>query len=161
MRNLQCLLALSLALSPVLAYANFIWPPMLYLLSFSIWWVVVGGLVIEGLAHKFILQQPIRKSIWVTIGTNAISAIAGTIILLPLLLDTPLINWASGLALNVVLVVVVLAIPLVNFAIEFWAGTRIWLLPRARRTVASFLVANLLSFGLVVYAILFHVKVPG
>jgi hypothetical protein len=161
MRILQCFLAFALTLIPALAYANFIWPPILYLLSFSIWWVVVGGLMIEGLTHKFILRQSTGKTIWLAIGTNVISAIAGTIVMLPLLLDTPLINWASGPALIVVLAFVVLVIPMVNFAIEFWAGTRMWSLPRTRRTVASFLVANLLSFGLVVYAILFHVKVPG
>jgi hypothetical protein len=153
-------LVLALTLAPAVAYANFIWPPMLYLLSFSIWWVVVGGLTIEGLTHRFILRQPAGRTIWLAIGTNAVSAIAGTIVLLPVLVDTSLIDWASGFALNIVLIVVVLAIPLVNFAIEFWAGTRIWSLPRTRRTFASFLAANLLSFGLVAYAILFHVKVP-
>lgn len=144
-------LAFALLLAPAWAYANFFWPPMLYLLSFSLWWVVVGGLLIEGLVHGIILRQPPGKTIWLTIGTNLASSIIGTIVMLPFLVETPLIDWVTEPTMLPVVILIVLFIPVVNIAIEYWTGTRLWSLSRTRRTVASFLAANILSFGLVLY----------
>lgn len=134
---------------------------MLYLLSFSLWWVVIGGLVTEGLVHGFVLRQLPVKTIWLTIGTNLISAIVGTLVMLPFLVETPLIDWVTESTMLPVVIVIVLFIPVVNISIEYWVGTRIGSLQRTRRTLASFVAGNSLSFGLVLYGSLFHLKPLG
>jgi len=154
-------LAFALLLAPTLAYANFFWPPMLYLLSFSLWWVVAGGLLIEGLVHGIVLRQAPGRTIWLTIGTNLASAILGTVVMLPFLVETPLIDWVTESTMLPVVIVIVLFIPVINIAIEYWTGTRLWLLLRTRRTVASFVSGNILSFGLVLYGSLYHLKPLG
>jgi hypothetical protein len=128
---------------------------MLYLLSFTLWWVVVGGLVIEALVHKFLLSVPALRAIWISIGTNLVSALLGTLVLLPVLAYTPLIEAIPEVALLPAIILTVLAIPSVNIALEYLAATRLWGLARSRRTVTAFVIANILSFGLVLYGVSF------
>lgn len=151
-----CLLLL---LAPPSAYANFIWPPVLYLLSFSLWWVVVGGLIIEAIVHKFVIRQALGRTVWFTIGTNVLSALVGTVVMLPFLIANPLLESIPGFALWPAVIVILVAIPAVNITIEYIAGTRLWGLPRTHGTLLSFVLANLFSFGLVVYGSLFHIDV--
>ena len=132
---------------------------MLHLLSFSLWWVVLGGLLIEALVHKLIIRQPLGRTAWYTIGTNVISALGGTLVMLPFLVDSPLVESIPEGALWPSVIVIVLAIPAVNIAVEYIAGTRLWGLPRTRGTVVSFILGNLSSFGLVVYGSLVHIKI--
>lgn len=155
MRAVLWLLAFVLLLTTLPAQANFFWPPMLYLLSFTLWWVVVGGLIIEAVAHKLLLRAPTGRAIGIAVGTNLISALLGTILLLPILVGTPLIDVIPEKMFLPAIVVAVMAIPVVNIAVEYFAGTRLWTLAKTRRTVAAFVVANFLSFGLVLYGVSF------
>lgn len=155
MLDLRWLLALALFLTVLPAHANFFWPPMLYLFSFTLWWVVVGGLVVEALIHRFLLPASTGRAVAIAVSTNLVSALLGTLLLLPVLMYTPLTEALPERMLLPAIIVAVVAIPVVNIAIEYLAGTRLWSLGRTRRTLVTFVAANLLSFGLVLYGVSF------
>ena len=125
MRAVRWFFALALLLTALPAQANFFWPPMLYLFSFTLWWVVVGGLIIEAAAHKYLLPAPTSRAIGIAIGTNLVSALLGTLLLLPILIYTPFIDALPEQMLLPAIIVAVIAIPVVNIAIEYLACTRL------------------------------------
>ncbi len=74
-RSLTLLVILALA-TPRIASADVFWPPLLYVSSYAVWWVVVGGLVVELLVYKWGFGRGWYRSALLTVGVNLASAAA-------------------------------------------------------------------------------------
>ena len=138
---------------PGVAVANFVWPPALYYYSFTKWWVVVAGLGVEAAVYVFGLKASLRRAIGVSLVTNAVSAALGFLVTWPLVFYGPGVELAmkslGGLS---VLGIAVLIVAL-NIVVEYWVAVRWCSLPRSRAVIGNVIVANLLSFVLVVLSI--------
>ena len=77
------LLIFLFCLLPTAAYANVVWPALYLETRLFSWWAISIGLLVEFLFVKWIFTLPIKKASIATISANAVSAIAG-IILIPL-----------------------------------------------------------------------------
>jgi hypothetical protein len=137
---------LSLLMLPLAANADFAWPPAFYIASYSIWWVVVSGLLIEGVVYYFAWRRGVWATAKLTVGVNAASALAGVIYSLGsfLFMAEPKLAiafiWASPL---LILGLTVL--------FEYWAGVWLFTLPRTGRTMLVLVAANIPSVGIAIY----------
>jgi hypothetical protein len=142
----RTLLALLFAL-PAVARADFAWPPAFYLRSYSIWWVVLSGLVIEWIVYYLAWRRGLWATTKLTVGVNAVSALGGAIYCYGSLL------FANGPTSLVMIFVAPwpLLILGITVLLEYWAGVLLFALPKSWRTVWVFVGANVLSVGLTVY----------
>lgn len=76
-------LAIFLLLSPVSASANMVWPSLYIEEGMLAWYVIVAGIVIEFLFTKIFAKQTWVKSAIISVVMNAVSTIAG-LIMIPL-----------------------------------------------------------------------------
>lgn len=147
--RLGCVVLFCLLVAPTSAYADFVWPPGLYMYTYSFWWVVVGGLFVEGVVYFFAWRRGLWRTLILTIGINLASAGAGAIFSLFSLLFLD-IGKAPMIAF-------VYASPVLVFgmtvAAEYFAGTIIFSLPDSRRTIGVITLANVPSVALSFYAI--------
>lgn len=96
-RTKLSILALMLIL-PLVAKANMIWPSIYIVDQYYTWYIIAAGLLIELLAAKFFLKVSWPKSALMVVVMNAISALAG-LILIPLsgiLLELLLLPTGTG-----------------------------------------------------------------
>ena len=137
--------------APSLVHANFAWPPAFYYLSFQLWWVVASGLLVEFATHQIFVQSNPVRTLIVTVASNLASALLGFIVTWPATFYEPGINiLAYGAPLSVFLIVgLILAL---NIVIEYEVACRLLDYSRSRRVLLSFVVANVLSFAIVVFA---------
>ena len=140
-------IVLVLLAAPMEALANFVWPPMLYVYTYTVWWVVVGGLLVECVVYFFAWHRGWWGTLLLTIALNVTSAVAGAIFSIGSLLfvvDNP-----------TVLVSFLYASPVLVFAMtvaaEYAAGTFLFSLPRSWKTVGVIAAANVPSVGLALY----------
>jgi hypothetical protein len=132
---------------PTVAKADFAWPPAFYLRSYSIWWVVLLGLMIEWIVYYLAWRRGSWATTKLTIGVNAVSALGGAIYCYGSLL------FADG-PVSLVMIFVApwpLLILGITVLLEYWAGVLLFALPRSWRTALVFGGANVLSVGLTVY----------
>jgi hypothetical protein len=146
MKPHRCVLLVLLLISPAVARADFAWPPAFYIASYSIWWVVVSGLIIEWIVYYLAWRRALWATTKLTLGVNAVSALGGAIysygsmvFMTPPTLAIAFI-WSSPL---LILGVTVL--------LEYWAGVWLFALPRNWRTVWVFVAANVPSVGIALY----------
>src|SRR5947207_15072065 len=123
--------------------ADFFWPPLLYAYSYTVWWSVLGGLLIEGIDYFFAWHRDFCRTAGLTLGVNLASALAGVAFSLStqVFLDMPP---------KVLIAIVCSFVPLVfalTVAIEYYTGVFLFSLPRARRTLGIFIAANVPSVG--------------
>jgi hypothetical protein len=135
-------------LMPTAAVANFVWPPALYYYSFTRWWVVVGGLALEALVYAIWLRPSFRKAVTTSLAANASAAI-GFLALWPILFYEPGIALALRLPGAVPIVGIAVLIIVLNVAVEYWVATRWCNVPRTRAALGNVVIANVLSFVLV------------
>jgi len=136
-------------LAPTRAAANFVWPPALYYYSFTRWWVVIAGLAVEAAVYAIWLRLSVRKALTVSIATNAASAALGFVALWPVLFYEPGITLALQLPGPVSIVLIALLIILLNVAVEYWVATRWCTVSRNLTAMGNVVLANILSFVLV------------
>ena len=130
-----------------MALANFAWPPLFYVYTYTVWWVVVSGLLVEGVVYYFAWRRGWWGNLLLTVGVNMASAVAGLIFSFGSLLfvvESP-----------VVLLSFMYASPVLVFTMtvgaEYAAGTRLFSLPQSWRTVRVIAIANVPSVGLALY----------
>ena len=141
---------LTVVLTPVVAVANFFWPPALYYYSFTRWWVVVGGLAVEAAVYAISLRLSLRKAMGLSLLANAVSAGVGVVALWPVVFYEHGIDLAiRALGTVSILAIAVLVIAL-NIGVEYWVAVGWFSLPRSRRVLGNVVLANLLSFVLVI-----------
>jgi hypothetical protein len=134
--------------------ADFFWPPLLYAYSYTVWWAILGGLLIEGIVYFFAWHRGFWRTVALTLGVNLASALAGVAFSLStqVFLD---------MAPKVLIAVVWSFVPLVfalTVAIEYYAGVFLFRLPRTRRTLGFFIAANVPSVGLALFAGLYLIS---
>jgi len=136
---------------PAIAAANFAWAPLIYAYSYTVWWVILPGLLIEGLVYFFAWRRSILGTAVLTVVVNAASAAAGMLYVLVSLgfLASEVRSLMAGF---------IWASPLLIFAAtvtaEYLTGTRLFNLPRSWKTVAIFAAANVPSVGLAIFGTL-------
>ena len=92
------LFVIMLAIFPVVAYANVVWPALYLETRLFSWWAIGVGLLIEFFFIKWLFGLSVQRSAIADISANAVSSIAG-IILIPLagiaweIFPASLINW--------------------------------------------------------------------
>ena len=143
--RVRALLA-SLVAVPAVARADFAWPPGFYLASYSIWWVVLSGLVIEWVVYEVAWRRGMWGTTKLTLGVNAVSALGGAVytygsvaFMAPPRLAIAFI-WSSPL--------LILAITVL---LEYWAAVLLFALPRTWRTAGVFIIANVPSVAIAIY----------
>lgn len=140
-------------LIPGVAAANFVWPPALYYYSFTQWWVVVAGLGVEAAVYVFGLKASVRRAVGVSLVTNAASAALG------FLVTWPVVFYERGIELvfrtlgGVSVFAIAVLVVALNIVLEYWVAVRWCSLPRSRPVVGNVVLANLLSFVLIVVSI--------
>lgn len=72
-----------LFLLPTTAYANVVWPALYLETRLFSWWAIGIGLLVEFFFIKWLFTLPVKKASMATVSANAVSAVAG-IILIPL-----------------------------------------------------------------------------
>ena len=93
------LLVFILCFLPTIAYANVVWPALYLETRLFSWWAISIGLLVEYFFIKWLFTFSTKKTAIATVSANAISSIAG-IILIPLagiaweLFPGSLIHWA-------------------------------------------------------------------
>jgi hypothetical protein len=130
--------------------ADFIWVPMLYAYTYTVWWVVLAGLVIEGIIYFIAWRRGLWRTVVLTLGVNVASAIVGVVVSFGSLVflyapPSVMIGFVWSFA-PLIFVVTVL--------IEYFVGVFVFALPRSWRTLGVFAAANVLSVGLAVYEML-------
>jgi hypothetical protein len=127
--------------------ADFVWAPMVYAYTYAVWWVVVAGLVIEGVVYFIAWGQGFWRTVALTLGVNIASAIGGVAFCFAsqVFLDTP----------STVMIAFVWSFAPLMFAltvfVEYFTGVFVFSLSRSWRTLGIFAVANVFSVGLAVY----------
>lgn len=92
-------LIFALCLLPTAAYANVVWPAVYLEARLFSWWAIAIGLLVEFFFIKWLFTLPAKKASIAAISANAVSAVAGLIII-PLsgiaweLFPGSIINWA-------------------------------------------------------------------
>lgn len=151
-RSVVVLADLLALLTPEVALANFVWPPALYYYSFTKWWIVVSGLSIEAAVYVFGLKTSVRRAFRVSLVTNGASAALGFVVTWPVVFYERGIELALNSPRLSVLGIVVLIVAL-NIVVEYCVAATWCSLARSRAVIGNVIVANLLSFALVVVAI--------
>lgn len=82
-QNLKYLLSSLLLAVPFAASANMVWPSLYIVGQYYSWYVILAGLLIETIAAHIFLKTSWIKSFGIMLATNAISALAG-LLLIPL-----------------------------------------------------------------------------
>ncbi|SRR6266446_494680 len=131
----------------MLPLADFVWAPLLYAYSYAVWWVVVTGLVIEGVVYFFAWRRGFWRTVALTLGVNFASAIAGVAVSFgsQVFMYTPpavMIAFVWSYAPLILAVTV---------TIEYFTGVFVFSLPRSWRTVWVFVAANVPSVALALY----------
>jgi len=128
------------------ARADFAWPPAFYIASYSIWWVVLSGLIIEWIVYYLAWRRGLWATTKLTLGVNAVSALGGALYSYgSVLFMTPpklaiAFIWSSPL---LILGITVL--------LEYWAGVLLFALPRTWRTLWVFVAANVPSVAIAIF----------
>ena len=128
--------------------ADFIWPPLVYAYSYTVWWVVVGGLATEGVVYFFAWRRGFWRTVALTLAVNLASAVGGVAFSFG---SQVFIDMPSAVMVTVVRSFLPLVFVL-TVIIEYFTGVLLFSLPRSWRTLGVFTVANVPSVGLAVYA---------
>jgi hypothetical protein len=149
----QCVVGGVLVLSSSLADANVIWPPAVYYSTLAVWWVIAGGLVAEFVLHLLVLRMPFLPLARVVVLSNLASTAIG------LVLTWPLVFWEVGVTRLAAMAplsifATLFVIFLVNIGVEYVVAVRWLRVKRSNTAIASFLLANTVSYGLVVWVAL-------
>jgi len=142
----QGLLGVALSLISMRASANFAWPPLLYISTYGIWWVVLSGLVVEGIAYSYFLKLDAWKTIKLTLGINLASVLGGLVFTLGSLVPV----YVEALMLPYLYISPILIYG-ITVGIEYFAGTRLFNLQRTKHTFLVISLANIPSVGLAVW----------
>ena len=140
--------ALGVVCWPGRVSANFVWAPALYVYSYAVWWVVVTGLLIEGAIYYAAWRRDWLSTAKLTLGVNLASALGGALwsyASYAFLRGTP--ETALAFVWSFPLLVY-----LTTVALEYLTGTRMFSLPRSRRTAVVVALANVPSVGVAMYA---------
>lgn len=81
--NAKCAIIIAALGLPFFASANMIWPSVYIVQQYYSWYVIFAGLIIETIAAIIFLKTNWKKSLIIMTAVNAISAIAG-LLLIPL-----------------------------------------------------------------------------
>jgi hypothetical protein len=146
MRARRWLIQFLLLACPAVAWADFAWPPAFYIISYSIWWVVLSGLIIEGIFYYLAWRRGVWGTTKLTLGVNAVSALGGA-------------GYSYGSLLFMtsprVMMAFIWSSPLLILGItvlmEYWAGVLLFALPRTWRTLGVFVAANIPSVAIAIY----------
>lgn len=135
-----------LALAPSLAHANFAWPPLFYIHTYGIWWVVLSGLLIEGLVYlKFFNLAP-KRVVQITLVMNIGSAIGGAAF-----------SYGSLAVVYMeflVLPFLYISAPLIfamTVAIEYLVAIKIFGISKTKRTLLIIGLANVPSVSIAIW----------
>lgn len=136
------------------AYANFIWPPALYFSSFSLWWVVPVGLLIEYAVLQLFLRFPVKKTARIVLITNAVSALMGFVLTYPITFYGQGIDCIAKnnffIGPTAFIISFSLFILVLNITIELVTAIKLFHVEFTRKAVSAFAVANILSFAVIV-----------
>lgn len=148
-----CVVGGALVLSPLLAYSNVIWPPAVYYYTLAVWWVIAGGLIVEFVLHLLVLRMPVLPLARVVVLSNLASTLIG------LMLTWPLVFWEAGVTRLAAMAplsifATLFVIFLVNIGVEYVVAIRWLRVKRSNTAIASFLLANTVSYGLVIWVAL-------
>jgi hypothetical protein len=146
MKSHQRVLLVLLLISPAAAWADFAWPPAFYFASYSIWWVVASGLLIEWIVYYFAWRRALWATTKLTLGVNAVSALGGAIYSYGSVMFATSPKLAMAFIWSSPLLILGITVLL-----EYWAGVLLFALPRTWRTVLVFVVANVLSVAIAIY----------
>ena len=89
------------AMFPIAAYANVVWPALYLETRLFSWWAIGLGLLIEFFFIKWLFGFSAKRAVIADVSANTVSSIAG-IVLIPLaglaweLFPASVINWAFG-----------------------------------------------------------------
>lgn len=149
----QCFVAGVLLLSSSLAFANVIWPPAVYYYTLAVWWVIAGGLIAEFILHLLVLRMPLVPLARMVVLSNLASTVIG------LVLTWPLVFWEVGVTRLAALAPLsifgtLLVIFLVSVGVEYVVAVRWLQVKRSTAAIASFVLANVVSYGLVAWVAL-------
>lgn len=133
--------------------ANVIWPPAVYFYTLAVWWVVAVGLLLEFIVHLLVLRMALVPLGWMVVVSNLASALIG------LLLTWPFVFWESGVTrlaamAPVSIFTVLFAIFVLNVVIEYAVSVRWLRVQKSNTALGSFILANALSYGLVIWVAL-------
>ena len=138
------------------AWANFVWPPMLYMYALSTWWAIVSGLILECLIFHYFTKSSLKASFYLACVVNAVSTLAGVCFVSLL---KALSFRESHEATSVTVIIVMAFFPLfvlpLNIFIEHWAAKRLLKLPKQYRRLKMFVVANSCSVLLIMMQIIY------
>jgi len=119
---------------------------MFYVYTYTVWWVVLTGLVVEGVVYFVAWRRSLWSTVSLTVGINIASALGGGLFSLgSLLFLGPPILMISFIYASPVLVFAI------TVAAEYVAGTRVFSLPRSWKTASIIALANVPSVGLAIY----------
>jgi len=152
-RLLGWLLGCVLISFPWAVQANVIWPPAVYFYTLAVWWVVAVGLLLEFVAHFLVLRMPVVPLTRIVVASNFASALIGFV------LTWPLVFWESGVTQLAAMApssifLVLFIIFALNIAIEYAASVRRLKLQKSNSALGSFIIANALSYGFVIWVAL-------
>ena len=79
--HLRHVLAVSLLFVPLAAIADVVWPALYLETRLFSWWAIGVGLVAEYLFVRWLFQQSIQRSVVATVAANAVSSVAGVLLI--------------------------------------------------------------------------------
>jgi len=77
----RILLTAGFVVVPGTAFANLIWPEIVFTKRIVEWWIIAAGLVIEFLFLWWMFRLPLWKTLVVVVVANAVSALIGFVLL--------------------------------------------------------------------------------
>src|SRR5437660_1432961 len=121
--------------------ADFVWAPLLYAFSYTVWWVVLVGLIVEGVIYFIAWRRGFWRTVALTLGVNFASAVCGVAVSFgsQVFMYAPtsvMIGFVWSYAPLIFVVTVI---------IEYLTGVFVFSLPRSWRTVWIFIAANVPS----------------
>lgn len=80
-RTLKIFGLILMLITPFAANANLIWPSLIIVYTYYVWYVILLGLIIEFFATKYFLKASWRKSAIMTVVFNLISGLLGLVLI--------------------------------------------------------------------------------
>ena len=133
-------------ISPTVAYANFAWPPAIYMYTYAIWWVVLSSLLIEGLVYLKGLNLPLKQAAIATVAMNFGSALGGV----AFSFGSLAVKYMEALLVPLLYISAPL-IFVITVTIEYLIAVKLFNIPRSKRTLVVIGIANIPTVSLAIW----------
>ena len=133
-------------LLPVNAYANFVWPPLFYMYTYTLWWVVVTGLAIEFIVYYLTIEKRFKAAIKLVLTVNIISALGAVAVSY----GSQLAFYNEGIMIYV-FYTFPLAVYFITVALEYYSAIKILKYQAGKALLKPIAMANILSVGLAIW----------